>query len=173
MWYFEIIASSTDLATPFLPVVLFSPRFIKYSSSKVWVSFADACLDSPLLASLALHRTGCQPAAGVQFARRRDSGATGAMLRVVVLCALANVVCYADRTNISVAILAMSDTLQWTPAQQGWQLRNEREKEKERERRRRRECERGYTGISSLTFHFYKCSAWRQAGCCRAFFMAT
>ena len=40
----------------------------------------------------------------------------------LLMCWLANIVCYVDRVNISVAIITMSKELQWSDSQQGFVL---------------------------------------------------
>ena len=40
----------------------------------------------------------------------------------IVLCWLANIVCYVDRINISVGIIFMSEELGWSQTQQGFVL---------------------------------------------------
>jgi sugar phosphate permease len=39
---------------------------------------------------------------------------------VVVFCALANVICYADRVNFSVAMISLAKLNQWDKTQQGY-----------------------------------------------------
>ena len=40
----------------------------------------------------------------------------------VLLCWLAEIICYVDRINISVAIISMSEEMNWSDAQQGYVL---------------------------------------------------
>ena len=40
-------------------------------------------------------------------------------LKLVIALFMSNVVCYADRVNISVAAVAMRDALDWTSTEQG------------------------------------------------------
>ena len=41
---------------------------------------------------------------------------------IIVFCFLSNILCYVDRTNISVAIIPMSETFKWSTVTQGYIL---------------------------------------------------